>query len=636
LLVKAFSVRISISVFIFALQKMIVRDKLILLCLICFCIAAFTQGQNDSIVMLGEVVISGTNKEALFRRFAGHIRIVQKEEIQSIPAVSIQEVLSYVPGVDVRQRGVAGVQADVGIRGGSSEQTLVMVNGIKLTDPQTAHHVMNIALPLSSVERIEVMKGSVTGLIGHNAFAGAVNIITRLPESFSVKMHGFAGDFGLLGGSIVADVPLKKLKQSVSASFNTSDGYMHNTDFRIADVFYDGGMRLGSKSELRMTGGYSDRRFGANGFYSDRFPDQWESVQTLFGALIYKYSSDKLSIQGRGLFRENKDEFRLKRYDPQFYTNIHTSDIVSFELNGGYVSRFGKSGFGTEIRQEFLESTNLGNRERHFLGVFGEHQAVFLKKFDVRGGAYLNNYHWAHVKLFPGVELGYQISKPARIYAGFGMSYRIPSFTELYYRDPANESNPFLLPEEALNYEGGIVYDVKHFRIDGSGYVRDSENLIDWVRMVSDSVPNPNKWRPLNSGKMKFSGFEMSVNYHFLLKTDKFHLRNLRLSYGYIHADIAHDDGVESKYALSFLKQQFVGSFDAHIGGKVVGSFKCRFADRQNTSSYFLVDAKLSYNIGKKIRLYVEAVNLTNMDYIEAGFIRMPGRWVRGGVIVNS
>lgn len=601
-----------------------------------FCVAcsAMVKGQNDT-VTLGEVVISGKKIESVLRKISGNLIVVEKNEISAMPAVSIQEVLSYVPGVDVRQRGVAGVQADVGIRGGTGEQTLVMLNGIKLTDPQTAHHMMNIPLPLFSVENIEVMKGSGATLTGRNGFAGAVNIQTRLPEAFGLKIHGYAGDFGLFGSSIVADVPFKKLKQSVSASYSTSDGYMHNTDFRVADVFYDGGLSLNKKSELRLTGGYSDRKFGANGFYSDRFPDQWESVQTMFTAVTYKYVSDKLFVESRGFFRENRDEFRLKRNEPAFYTNHHTSDVVSFELNGSFLSRFGKSGFGSELRNEFLESSNLGNRQRQFMGFFAEHQLVFLKKFDFRGGAYLNHYSFDHIKLFPGAEIGYQASSNVRFFGGFGVSYRIPSFTELYYNDPANESNPLLMPEEAMNYEAGITYRGKLIAAGVSGFVRNSENMIDWVRDRSDIVPNQNKWKPLNSGNMNFAGGEVSFTYRVLPIGDRIEVRNFRLSYNYIHADIKPDEGVESKYALNFLKQQFVGSFELYFAEKFVVSVRGRFADRLNASSYFLLDGKVMYRPGKKAELYVEAVNLTNRDYIEAGFVRMPGRWVRGGFVVK-
>src|SRR5690606_22970942 len=127
--------------------------------------------QDTTVVDLEEITIKENRMEIPFNRVSRNIHIIHRTELETTPARSIQEVLSFVPGVDVRQRGVSGTQANIGIRGGSFDQTLMLVNGIKLTDPQTGHHMMNIPIPLQGIQSIEVIKGPASRIYGQNAYA---------------------------------------------------------------------------------------------------------------------------------------------------------------------------------------------------------------------------------------------------------------------------------------------------------------------------------------------------------------------------------------------------------------------------------------------------------------------------------
>lgn len=424
----------------------------------------FSQVDSSKFV-LKEVVVKENRMQIPFLKVSQNITLITKANIQATPARSLQEVLAFTPGIDVRQRGISGVQADIGIRGGSFEQTLILVNGIKLSDPQTGHHMMNIPVPLQAIERIDVLIGPGSRIFGQNAYAGAINIITALPEKKSIVVQGFGGDFGMLGGNVYAALPIRKYKQVVSASHDASKGYWHNSDFKVSNMYYESGFNLNKKNQIRTMVGYSLRDFGANGFYSNRFPDQWEATKTLLASVSHTYTNKNLYIQTRGYWRKNDDEFRLKRNEPAFYTNIHKTEVLAAEINATYTSKFGKTGFGKENRKELISSNNLGDRDRMLSGVVLEHRVEFLKNADLRAGVhsnYYSEYGWKH---FPGAELGYQLSTQSRVYANFGKSYRIPTYTELYYQDPSNTSNPELKPEESLSYEAGYKFNSKKYQL---------------------------------------------------------------------------------------------------------------------------------------------------------------------------
>ncbi|MFN3802274.1 TonB-dependent receptor plug domain-containing protein [Belliella pelovolcani] len=595
--------------------------------------------QDSVTVDLGEVIIKENRIEIPFNKVSRNISIISRKDIETTPARSLQEVLSFTPGVDVRQRGVTGVQGDIGIRGGGFEQTLMLINGIKLTDPQTGHHIMNIPVPLQAIQRVEVMKGPGSRIFGQNAYAGAVNIVTMLPEERSLNLQSYAGDFGMKGISLVSslpvDLPFGKYKQTLSISHDASNGHWYNSDYKVTNVFYEAGMDLNEKNEIRAMAGYTDRTFGANGFYTDRFPDQWESIQTILASISHTYDHNDIYIQTRAYWRQNTDEFRLRRNEPEFFTNNHVSDVLALEVNGRYQSNFGTSGFGVEGRSEKISSTNLGDRERAFLGVFAEHRIEFWSDFDFRAGVYSNyydEYGWRH---FPGAELGYQLTDRSRFYTNYGASYRIPSFNDLYYEDPSNVSNPNLLPEEAQSFEVGYKYFNKSVRFELVYFNRYTKNLIDWSRAPSDVSPNPNRWTPSNISEVTFQGIETGIQYALNLGGKNFKIREASFSYNFIDANLQQIPGIESRNTLTALRHQVIGGFQAEFFSNFETNIKARYIERMALNPYFLLDIRLDYNRLKTFGLFAEASNVTNANYIEAGFVQMPGRWFRAGINLN-
>ena len=577
-----------------------------------------------------EVLIQENRIQIPFSKQSRNISLVDKRQLEVTPARSLQEVLSFVPGVDVRQRGVGGVQADIGIRGGSFEQTLMLINGIKLTDPQTGHHLMNIPIPLINIDRVEVLKGPASRIFGQNAFAGAVNVITRLSNQRSMKMQGYAGDFGMRGINFSGSLPFGKYHQQVAVSYDDSDGHWYNSDFNASNIFYEAGIQLRESQEIRGMIAYSDRTFGANGFYTSSFPDQWESIQTTLGSISHSFSKEKIQIKTRAYWRRNQDEFRLKRNEPAFFQNTHVSDVVAFESNGSYTTKWGTTGFGLEGRKEAIASSNLGNHDRQLFGIFLEQLVKLGEKTDVRGGVYSNYYSGYGWKHFPGVEVGFQASSAIRFYTGIGSSFRIPTYTDLYYRGPTNIGNANLKPEQALSFELGGKWSKDNWRGELVYFHRASENLIEWTRTTS-SQP----WQPQNFNEVGFNGLEASMHYQVNPNGRIFQVKELMLSYNFIDAELKQVPGLESRYALTALRGQAIAGILLGFGQKVEWNTKMRYVERISLDPYFLVDMRMDYNRLGKVGLFAEVSNLTDSDYIEAGTVHMPGRWFRIGFMLN-
>ncbi|WBL43477.1 TonB-dependent receptor [Algoriphagus halophytocola] len=587
--------------------------------------------QNDSTAQnLQEVLVHENRIQIPFSKQSRNLTIVSKMQLETTPARSLPEVLSFVPGVDVRQRGVTGVQADVGIRGGSFDQTLMLLNGIKLTDPQSGHMMMNIPIPMVNIDRVEVLKGPASRIFGQNAYTGAINVITELSDSKYARIQGYAGDFGMKGINFASSLPLGNYKQNLAFSHDDSNGHWYNSDYKVNNIFYEGGLDLGENQTLKGMVAYADRDFGANGFYASTYPDQYESIQTTLASLSHTLDLKNFFLNTRAYWRKNADEYLLRRNEPEFYKNNHLSNVYALEANGNFKTGLGTTGFGVETRKEVLESTNLGDQERTLTGLFLEQLVNIGDQVDLRAGLYSNYYSQYGWKHFPGAELGFQASESLRFYTGYGVSYRIPTYTDLYYVGPTNIGNDELQPEQAQNYEIGAKWSKSGIHAELVYYNRHTDNLIDWVRPDEDTP-----WQPQNFNEVTFNGIEASLSYKLSPTGQSIQIKEFLLSYNYIDANQVQQPGIETRYALTALKNQLIGGVLLGIGQKFEWNTKVRNVERMNQDPYFLLDMRADYNRSGKLGFFAEASNITNTEYVEAGTVQMPGRWFRAGFMLN-
>ncbi len=596
--------------------------------------------QSDTTIVMSEIVISDNRITFPFSEASRTIEVITAKEIRRNPIQSIPEILLYSPGVDIRQRGPMGVQSDIGIRGGSFEQTLILLNGMKLTDPQTGHHIMNIPIPLDQIERIEILKGPGARIFGQNAFAGAVNFITRVSDEKKVGIRMYGGSFGSYGGNISLSLPLGNYRQTIAITRDASDGYRHNTDYGINNFFYQSELPM-KAGKLGFQYGYTDRKFGANGFYaSPAFTEQYEEVKTSIGSVSYEYSNDKFRIQPRVYWRWNNDNYLFVRDNPGAYQNLTTTNTAGAEVNMSYISNIGTTGFGFEYRKELIAAewvrggnqTNsvLDGKYRNNIGVFLDHKFRIGRRFDVTPGIYTNWYSDFSWNAFPGIDVGYKLTEKVRLYANAGSSYRIPTFYDQYYSSPVEQGNPDLMPEEALTYEVGFRYmDSKGFSVESNYFNRDASNLIDWVYDTTDSI-----WTSQNIQSVLTNGVEISLQTDFQKWIDKdFFLNKVRLSYQFLDQQYDQDESIQSRYVLENLRHQFIGSLDHRLFWKIKNSFRARYVDRVEQGPYWLFDDRIYYE-AKNLSVFVEASNLTDQQYTEV-MTPMPGRWIRSGVLFN-
>ena len=326
------------------------KKSLTLLFLLFFNVIISQQDTTD----LKEVVVSTTKLEIPFSKNFRTVKIISSDYIKNSPATNVSDLLQEITGIDVRRRGIGGVQGDLYIRGGGFDQTLLLVDGMKMDDAQTGHHTLNMILPLYLIERIEVIKGPAARIFGQNAFNGAINIVTKEFEgdkrTVNLNLNELSyGSFEQANISLSTKIIGEKVKSLISYSGNRSDGYRHNTDYKRNNYFVKTSFNT-NNSPVDIIASFNENKFGANGFYaSPSATEQYEETQASLLGITTTINSEKLSIKPRLYWRRGQDEYIYIRDNPSVYRNLHKTNKVSAELSGSYFSNSGVTGFGIDL-----------------------------------------------------------------------------------------------------------------------------------------------------------------------------------------------------------------------------------------------------------------------------------------------
>lgn len=570
---------------------------------------------------ISEVIVQGKFLALPLKKVNENVTVISKKEIQNSPAKSVEEILAHYTGFDIRRRGGNGVQADISLRGSSFEQVLILVNGIRMNDSQTGHNSMSIPFDMASIEKIEVVKGPAARRFGQNAYAGVVNIVTKASSDENVIISGSGGDFETYSLGVGANFGTEKISNFFQANSSSSSGYRYNTDYKINNVFYQNQYQLNNGS-INFQAGIQEKKFGANGFYSSpAATEQYEETQaSLVGVGINKKFS-KFNLNSNIYWRRGQDLYLYNRQKPEIYRNLHIGNNIGAEINGSYLSNFGTTGVGVEARKEFLASNNLGSRERFVTQVFLEHHfAFFQNKLHFSPGISWANYDTQGDFFYPGLDLGFDFNDHHKIYGNVAKVSRIPTFTDLYYVSKTEKGNPDLLPENALSAEVGYRFQRDGFLAKASGFLRNSDNSIDWTKENQIDI-----WKAQNIGKIETKGIEVEFGQHF----NSF-VKSYSVGYTFLDSKAKEPQKLISRYVLENLKHQFVAKLENIFLKNFTSQLIYRYNERVTTGSYQILDGKVSYDF-KNMNLYVLIDNITNNVYSETFGVPMPKRWFHLG-----
>lgn len=615
-------------------------SQLVLLCIfVSLSLSAETAfPAQDSVPSLDTITVVGSRVPRSLASSSRGIAVIDRSAIEASGAASLADLLETAAGIDIRERGAGGVQADLSLRGGTFEQALILLDGIPLTDPQTGHHHMDIPVTVDDIERIEVLSGQASRVYGPGAIGGVVNIVTREPRATSLLLRGTVGQNRVVGTSATAQLAGPKLSTRLSASRSMSGGYRYNTDADISTVNFRANSSIG-ESSAHLTVAYNEKDFGANGFYTDITDEQREHTRTVLSALDGAVPLGPFLLKPRATWRRHYDDFVLG--DPAFYRNETQTDVVGGGVHVFMPWKLGTLSLGAEGTMERIISDDLGGHRRYRGGLFLEHPFELFERLTVAPGvcvSYVTGTDW---QVWPGLDAGLDITDWLRVFGGVEYSFRTPTFTELYYDSPGNRGSSLLDNERTFSVEAGTRVHTQRLRGSLTLFRRDGRDVIDWARDTGASM-----WVAGNVDEVIASGGEADCR---LSLTGPFAHRPIHLQAGYAFVDLARsaDDFVAAyqavsgdttaplltyKYGTDYLRHKISAAIDHALLMDLRFNWRMRYERRHGTDlGAFVFDARMYAN-GTRGGFYVEVTNLFDRPYRDFASVPMPGRWVRGGL----
>ncbi len=525
------------------------------------------------------------------------------------------DLLELDPSLDLQERAPGGFMADLSIRGATFEQTLVLLNGMRLDDVQTGHFNLDLPIPMEMISGMEILKGSGSTLYGSDAIGGVVNVIAQPLDQNELRLLAGGGNFGFNEEHAIASFGEGWWREELAGARDFSTGFMPDRDYR--------NLALSSLSQLKSRFGagsilfaYSDRPYGANQFYGP-YPS-WERIKTWFVS-AHQNLGDK--TEASFAYRRHTDLFVLYWYDPQLYTNRHIENTWQGDLRRhDKLPRHGVISYGVEGLSEAIHSTNLGIHSRTRGSGYVFYDLRSARRYSLSLGIREEVYGAHQVSTSPSASAAAWLSARFKLRASASRAFRLPSFTDLYYSDPSDLGNPNLKPESAISYDTGLdAYLRRNLRAFVTAFQRHDKNVIDYV-----APPGGTVYTATNFDNLTFTGVETGVAW------DPISGQHFAVTFSGLHGVNGSPDIEEAKYTFNYPVQSGVIEWRGFIGKKVIGRTRLGVVERLERHPYAVWDASAGYATGR-VRPFLQLTNITNADYQELPGIVMPSRAIVAG-----
>lgn len=576
-----------------------------------------------------------------------------------LPVHSIDELLRYLPGVEMQMRGPMGSQSDIVVRGGTFQQVLILLDGVRINDPNTGHFSSYTPIVPAEIERIEVLKGASSAIYGSEAVGGVIHIITksfdakRSSEKLQVQAQATAGEYDLVGANIGAFY--QKNKTVVSGGWLSNNtkgqlqrgarGYVHNNTASVSVThFFD------THWQLSIRSAYDNRDFSAQNFYTTFLSDTAnEEVNTFWNQARLSYTGGKHKVSFDAGYKKVKDEYL---YNKLSVANQNKSSLFQATIMDEWKLRSTTTLIsGVQVIDKGISSNDRGDHNLLQGAAFFVLNQSVSERFIINPAVRIDWNKRSGVELVPQVNFSYKL-RNLQLRGSAGKTIRDADFTERFnnYNKSLVTSgrigNPALEAERSFSYEAGADYfAASSVKISGTFFQRLHKRLIDYVPTPYADMPRKENLSPAGSyalakniAKVNTTGAELDIQYYDNLPNNGI----LYAGAGVVWLHSKSSDAVPSFYISSHAK--FMTNFFAEYSYKKIvlgvnGIYKHRSSQvapaiqAELSRDYFVVNAKAAFFIWeKKLSVFAQVDNITDTNYSDLLGSAMPGRWMMGGI----
>ncbi len=598
-----------------------------------------------------------------------NISILQGEDIQKMAITSLDDLFRYIPGIEVQARNGFGAQGDISMRGTTFSQVMVLVDGMKINDPLTAHFNGYIPVTPSEIERIEVLRGASSAIYGADAVGGVINIITKgfsrnaeernqwngqvnygenklisAQQGFSVRKDKFyvGGGFNLnqSDGQLIAE-------QTVEG--NTLEGYSNYFDLKTFGLSL--GYRLNENWHVQARTAYDDRDFSARFFYTTSPLDKsTETARNWWNLVQLQRTGVKSNTEFKLAHRYGTDEFV---FSPDFpSTNLHATQFWNFNVNHLYLANEQLSlNVGGQLDRRSIESTDRGDHQDWHTGAYLMGVLRPDSRLHLTGSLRLDYDENYGLEFTPQLNASYILSS-ITLRGSAGRTIRAADYTERYVSfnlenlTPGRSlGNPNLKAERAWSEEIGVDYRLSsNWQLKATGFFRQSNNLIDYIATNEADIPNNQN---LQSGADYFYAGNIAevntqgVEIESWLRHSFENQMNIQWSLGYTYLKTTSDEDLVSVY-ISAHARHLLSTNLILQAGKLQLAMNGVYKDRNEqvasainarlNPSYQVWNVRLGYALTPQFGLNFQIHNLFDEAYQDILGAQMPGRWLMGGV----
>ncbi|MBK8944013.1 MAG: TonB-dependent receptor [Ignavibacteriae bacterium] len=608
---------------------------------------------------LDEISIVSDKLDTKLYNVPTKMEIMTEKEIQSINGERLPDILKTKSNIFIKSYGLTPALSTISINGLGAENTLILIDGVKINSFQNSHVDLSI-IPKENIERIEIINNGVSSIYGSDAMGGVINIITKnkeyLTENKTSKFGASIskGSFNTLGYKINAYKEIENFNIGMNFNKETSDGnyeYYYKNELKerrnSAHNLSDIGLRaqyiFDKKNIIKFFATFSDQKKEIPGIETGTTPaptnqqdKNWNNILTVENDLM-----ENLFLKTNFNFQNNFMNYTVGRFLNSTYKNIvysGSSEIKYKKENYGITS-------GYNFTNATLESDEL------LTGISRNQHAFFLSTFIDNAGL---------LKIYPSVrydyisdidegELTYKLgfnfqplnSNHFGIRGNAGKNFRAPSFNDLYWKNSGNEN---LKSEKSVNMESGLFYSFSNYingKIELTYTHIKAENKIIWTPQTNGL------WAPQNIAESKSNNISISFDF---TKTISKNL-NINFNSGYQFNNTIktsasyYGDPTINKFIPYLPLQSAKLNFGANYKNLEVNIFYSysgkHFSDFENKiemNSYHTIDGNISYQINMfdfVSILKMEINNLTNTDYEVISGYPMPLRFYKLSFTIN-